>query len=86
MTLLIGFDIYHFLTICGTISTIKRQGGEYIMKKLIPLMALILFIKVVIPPPTITINPNGTATVVRPTPQVTVINTLRQDILNSIQF
>lgn len=56
------------------------------MKKLIPLMALVLFIRVVIPPPTITVNPNGSVTVVRPTPQVTVINTLRQDILNSIQF
>jgi hypothetical protein len=54
------------------------------MKKYIPVLALILFIRLVIPPPTITINPDGTRTVIRPRPQVTVINTLRQDILNSI--
>lgn len=57
------------------------------MKKIIPVLALILFIRLVIPPPTITVDPvTRTRTVIRPTPEITVINTLRQDILNSISF
>lgn len=57
------------------------------MKKLIPALTLILFIRLVVQPPTITVDPvTRTRTVIRPTPEVTVINTLRQDILNSIQF
>lgn len=56
------------------------------MKTLTSIAALILFIRLAIPSPTITLNPNGTVTVVKPAPQLTVINTLKQDILNSIQF
>lgn len=57
------------------------------MKNIISITALVLFIRLVIYPPTITVDPvTRTRTVIRPTPEVTVINTLRQDILNSISF